>query len=322
MISKNNTGRWLCDIRIGGRNGKRYKRLFDSKTEAKRFEAWVINERRQDQTWQLTKNDAKDTRTLNELIDLWHSYHGKNLKDEKNRTHQLKVISKILGNPCFCDIDKQIFLNYRNKRTDICANTINHHHAFLNGVFNELVRLDELEYNPIANIKKLKVAEQELSYLDKKDMFLLLDLLEQRSTSAYIIAKICLSTGTRWREAQNLKQEQIRKQRIFLTNTKSGKNRQLPITSELESEILQNLPFTDAYSTFKRVLKDSGITTPKGQSSHILRHSFASHFMMNGGDILTLSKILGHSDVKITMRYAHLSPEHLEKITSLNPLNF
>jgi len=55
--------------------------------------------------------------------------------------------------------------------------------------------------------------------------------------------------------------------------------------------------------------------------THILRHSFASHFIMNGGDILTLQKTLGHSDLKMTMRYAHLSPEHLEKITKLNPIN-
>ncbi len=108
---------------------------------------------------------------------------------------------------------------------------------------------------------------------------------------------------------------------FFIFN--QNQERQEPtITKELEAEVLQILPFTDAYSTFKRVLKDSSIKTPKGQASHILRHSFASHFMMNGGDILTLSRTLGHADLKITMRYAHLSPEHLEKITSLNPLNF
>ncbi len=44
---------------------------------------------------------------------------------------------------------------------------------------------------------------------------------------------------------------------------------------------------------------------------HALRHTFASHFVMKGGNILTLQKILGHSDIKMTLRYAHLAPDFL-----------
>jgi len=54
--------------------------------------------------------------------------------------------------------------------------------------------------------------------------------------------------------------------------------------------------------------------------THILRHTFASHYMMGGGDLLTLQRILGHSSITMTMRYAHLSPEHLESATRLSPL--
>ncbi|WP_159150688.1 tyrosine-type recombinase/integrase, partial [Klebsiella pneumoniae] len=46
----------------------------------------------------------------------------------------------------------------------------------------------------------------------------------------------------------------------------------------------------------------------------VLRHTFASHFMMNGGNILVLRDILGHSDIKMTMVYAHFSPDHLGKV--------
>jgi site-specific recombinase XerD len=72
---------------------------------------------------------------------------------------------------------------------------------------------------------------------------------------------------------------------------------------------------------FRGSLKRSGIKLPKGQSTHVLRHTFASHFMMNGGNILTLQKILGHSSVIMTMRYAHLSPDHLKEALLLNPLH-
>jgi site-specific recombinase XerC len=41
---------------------------------------------------------------------------------------------------------------------------------------------------------------------------------------------------------------------------------------------------------------------------HDLRHTFASHWVMGGGDVFKLQKILGHKDIKMTMRYAHLAP--------------
>ncbi|GAC1341966.1 MAG: hypothetical protein NVSMB23_14180 [Myxococcales bacterium] len=44
---------------------------------------------------------------------------------------------------------------------------------------------------------------------------------------------------------------------------------------------------------------------------HDLRHTFASHFMMSGGGILTLQQLLGHHDVKVTMKYAHLAPHFM-----------
>lgn len=61
-----------------------------------------------------------------------------------------------------------------------------------------------------------------------------------------------------------------------------------------------------------------GYGVPRGQLTHVLRHTFASHFMMNGGNILVLQKTLGHST--LTMRYAHLAPEHLQEAKTLNPL--
>jgi integrase len=45
---------------------------------------------------------------------------------------------------------------------------------------------------------------------------------------------------------------------------------------------------------------------------HLLRHSMASHYVMAGGNILALQRILGHSDLKMTLVYAHLAPEFLD----------
>lgn len=64
----------------------------------------------------------------------------------------------------------------------------------------------------------------------------------------------------------------------------------------------------------------TSIVLPRGQLTHVVRHTFAAHFMMSGGNILALQRILGHLDIKMTMCYAHLAPEHLETALYLNPL--
>jgi len=57
---------------------------------------------------------------------------------------------------------------------------------------------------------------------------------------------------------------------------------------------------------------------PRGQLTHVLRHTFAAHFMMSGGNILALQKIPGRHEIKMTMRYAHLAPDHLETALRFN----
>lgn len=67
-------------------------------------------------------------------------------------------------------------------------------------------------------------------------------------------------------------------------------------------------------------MKRTGIELLRGQMAHILRHTFASHFVPNGGNIFVLQKILGHSKLRLTMCYAHFAPEHLEEAAKLSPL--
>ena len=102
---------------------------------------------------------------------------------------------------------------------------------------------------------------------------------------------------------------------------KSGKNRTtLPISKGLEKEILTKLPFRPFSQSCTNALKRTKIDTPKGQNTHILRHTFSSQFMMNGGNILVLQRALGHSDIKMTIRHAHFAPDHLKEIRDFNPL--
>ena len=141
------------------------------------------------------------------------------------------------------------------------------------------------------------------------------------------VVTICLVTGARWSEAEGLKKSQLSKYKITFTKTKGKKNRTVPISQELHDALVEAKKnengqlFSDCYGAFRSALERTGIELPAGQLTHVLRHTFASHFMMNGGNILVLQRVLGHTDIKMTMRYAHFAPEHLEDAVRLNPLS-
>ena len=65
--------------------------------------------------------------------------------------------------------------------------------------------------------------------------------------------------------------------------------------------------------SFETILKLAGIEDFR---FHDLRHTFASWYMMNGGDLYELAKILGHSNIKMTERYAKLAKSHIARTGS------
>lgn len=76
-------------------------------------------------------------------------------------------------------------------------------------------------------------------------------------------------------------------------------------------------PFDEGhiYWYFSRAQKKAGLN--QHYRFHDLRHTFASHFVMNGGSLYDLQKILGHARFEETQRYAHLTPEHLAKAINI-----
>lgn len=328
-ITKTESG-WLVDIQPEGRGGKRFRKTLATKAEALSYEAWLKTKVTQNPEWAPPKKDA---RRLFDLVELWHKHHGIHLRAGENTYQRLKNLCDALGNPIAEQFKPEMFADYRAKRLNdgISASNLNREHSYLRAVFNELERLGHWKIkNPLAKVRQLNIAERELSFLSIDQIRRLLDVL---SGESLLIAKICLATGSRWSEAESLRVSQVRNGQIQFTGTKSGKNRSVPVDDSLIAELYEHLHrrygadsaiaerfFMHGYGAFREAIEKSKLELPKGQLTHVLRHTFASHFIMNGGNILVLQKILGHSSLTMTMRYAHLAPEHFQEAKVFNPL--
>ncbi|PIU25963.1 MAG: integrase [Candidatus Aquicultor secundus] len=135
-----------------------------------------------------------------------------------------------------------------------------------------------------------------------------------------------LNTGLRRGELFNLKWSDVDLDRAMLTvkgaGAKSGQTRHVPLNAEAfdvlfrwktcvkDSELVfpgkNGGRFDNINNSWRKLLKDADIVNFR---FHDLRHHFASRLVMAGVDLNTVRELLGHSDIKMTLRYAHLAPE-------------
>lgn len=328
---------YKVDLRPRGRNGPRFRKVFASQGEALSYERWIMAEHATAEPWE---RPQVDNRRLSELAQRWFDLHGRQLKSGAGRKKDLDNWIQLAGDPLARDFTAADFSRVRAMRlgsirkrgkgktvvdgtTTVTPATANHDLAHIRAMFNELIRMGEWHgTNPITGVRSLKVDDRELTYLEHHQIATLLAELDKSPDShARITARVCLATGARWGEAATLRANQIRAGMVTFNATKNGKNRSVPIAPDLTELVIQNAPLSNGINTFKRALKKTGIDLPRGQLTHVLRHTFASWYVMRGGNIAVLNKILGHASMVTTMRYAHLAKGHLSSALTLNPLS-
>ncbi|BFM20477.1 phage integrase [Gilvimarinus japonicus] len=330
-LKQQKNGKWLLDFWPAGRGGPHVRKVFRTKREAEHFE---VQEKAKAQSAGSYVKPKRDTRKLSDLAQEWYDEHGYLLTSGKKRLVELNAVIRSLNDPLAVAFTSNDFKQYMRERLETRRtegfkpeNDINHKLAYAKAMFNVLIKSGSWGLaNPLENVSKLTMQERELTFLTIKQMNQLLsELGTARNTDVLAVAKICLSVGARWGEAESLTRKDIHHGKVHFNKTKNGRNRSIPISDDLEREIVTDRPahgrlFGPCKDALNNGLERAGIELPRGQKSHVLRHTFASHFMMAGGNLLTLNKILGHQTIQMTMRYAHLAPEHLTEAKSLNPL--
>lgn len=334
MIKKTDTGRWQVNIQPGGRAGKQIKRLFDTQAEAKRFEAHVKGQA-VTSPW---NPPPKEKRKLSELIDTWYDLHGTHLEAGENTKSRMQHFAKQVRDPAAATFTDLTFTSWRTKATandKIGAPGANRVLAYVKAMFNTLTSAGEWKQpNPLQNVKPLKATSAEVRYLTAQEIDrLLVELKKSTNPHTYLTSVLALATGARWTEAEELTIGQVKKDHVRYRTGKDsagGKWRSVPINADLikalknhhdeHKEITQGRLFESCYSALRKAIERAKIELPDGQLSHVLRHTFATSFLSNGGNLRTLQDLLGHATITMTMRYAHLVEANLTQAVQFNPL--
>ncbi len=227
---------------------------------------------------------------------------------------------------------------WRSKRlkAGIAVSTLNRDITAVRSLMKSAVRLLELEENPLKNLKSLKDDHDgRVRYLTFDERNRLNNALNDNRTYMRPLVFIALNTGMRRGEILTLLWSDINLHRGVITlraeETKTRRSRHIPLNIEALSVLnewrgnreLDGLVFpsprtgqvmVSLANAWEKLMKKAQINDFR---VHDMRHDFASQLVMKGADILSVSKLLGHTSIQMTMRYAHLAPDHLKGAVAL-----
>jgi len=258
------------------------------------------------------------------------------LKSKKRDILSVKTLLQFFKGNHLSDITPNTIEDYIAYRLKVGVKngTINRELACLKHMYNLAIKWGDARKNPVSLVKFLKEPPGRTRYLTNDEANLLLDCSMEHLHPIILTA---LNTGMRLGEILNLTWDRVYIDHVIdpyieLKETKNNKNRFVPLSDDM-IKMFRELKIKNGHSNFvflsihgqrlqsvrkpfENAVKKAGILDFR---FHDLRHTFASHFIMNGGDLLTLKEILGHSSLVMVQRYAHLGAAH--KRRQINYLN-
>lgn len=207
--------------------------------------------------------------------------------------------------------------------TAVSPATVNREVTCIKHMFNKAVEWQYLKHNPLLSVKRFKEPPGRLRYLVTTEIDLLLNECAKHLRPIVIMA---LNTGMRKGEILDLKWADLNMDNRVITikRTKNNEIRTIPMNNLLYSTLnhlcngctngqpvftYDGKPLQDIRRSFETACRNAGIEDFR---FHDLRHTFASRLVMVGVNIRTVQELMGHKDIRMTMRYSHLSDSHLK----------
>jgi len=209
------------------------------------------------------------------------------------------------------------------RKASIKPATVNRRMACLRHMISKAVEWKVLADHPCRGVKQFKENNRRVRFLTVEECNILLDACP--SSTLNQVVELALNTGMRKSELLHLEWDHVNVHQEFLEilDQKNGEYDTIPL-NERALEILRSIPkrldskyvftgkklgkpFWDLKRQFEKAVSDAKL---EGVTFHTLRHTAASHMVMNGTPLATVKEILRHKDYAMTLRYAHLSSAH------------
>jgi len=221
------------------------------------------------------------------------------------------------------------------RKEEVRPASVNREIALLKHMYSKAIEWSKVKESPAKKVKLLKGEVKRVRFLMPEQVQ---TLLSNCADHLRPIVAVAIHTGMRKGEILKLRRDQanFNQEIISILDTKNHERRDIPMNDTVKA-ILKGMegngqyffcsedgrPFGDVRRSFETALRKSAIEDFR---FHDLRHTFASNLVMAGEDLNTVRELLGHKDLTMTLRYAHLAPnlkkkavDVLDRIMSLNP---
>ena len=223
------------------------------------------------------------------------------------------------------DVTPELIEKYKVMRLKkVQPAAVNRELACLKHMYTKAIAWGYVKINPAKSVKLFKEPPGRLRYLKPDEIENLLASCPRHIRPVVLTA---VNTGMRRGEIFNLKWRDLdlENRKLTVVNAKNNESRVIPINQTLYEEFKTLLkvatgeyvfsrrnaePLKDIRTGFAVALKRAKI---KDFRFHDLRHTFDSHLVMQGVNLRAVQQLMGHKDIKMTMRYPHLSPEHVQQ---------
>ena len=268
--------------------------------------------------------------TIYKLLDNFLVYSKNNKKSYTTDKSRVKILKQYFSEFIFANkiTPRHIEdLKFKLRESGLSTTTINKYLALLSTAYN--LKMKELEYNPLSEVKYFKKKHNQLRYLTEEEEVHLLQNLPEYMQD---IVHCALYTGLRKENIIGLKWKSIdfKLKKISITENKGNKNIVLPIVKPLEDIFLKlkQYNYSEQYvfanpntgtryyeidRCWRECREKAGL---KDFRFHDLSHTVGTRLAKQKVPVHLIQAILAHSDIRTTMGYIHYAEEELKEALS------